>query len=227
MAESVRTCPACRLTVLADARFCQSCGSPLQGEHAGPIAYAQPEPRLFGVLSPLAAFVLACALLVGALVSLLMQSWIVGILLVSFAAAMFVLFYGVAERNPANPVAKAVLGAIRRVSGWTRLAYGSAGAWSGAARRLLELRRELRPLREERREVQLALGDAAFRQDEAAVASLRARISELDDAIAARERERGETRANARSRVEDQQFAVRNTQVLPPGDVESGVDASQ
>jgi hypothetical protein len=224
--EGVRTCPACRLTVTADARFCASCGTQVDGASRPSIAYSQPEPRLFGVLAPLPTFVLACIFVVGALFSVLAESWILGVLLLAFAAATFVLFYGAAERDPTSSVARATLGGVGRVSSWTRLAYGSAGAWSGAGRRLLELRRELRPLHQERREVQLALGDAAFRQDEATVASLRARISEIDDAIATRERERTETRATARNRVEDERFAARRTEFLPPDDADDRTDVS-
>ena len=216
MTESVRTCPACRLAVAPDARFCPNCGSRVDGEPGGPIAYSQPEARLFGVLAPLPTFVLAVVFLVGALVAFITGSWVLGIMLLAFSAAVFVLFYGAAERDPSSGVARAALGAVARVSGWTRFAQGSAGAWGSAGRRLFELRRELRPLRAERREVQYALGDAAFRQDEAAVASLRARMAEIDDAITTNERTQEDVRTHARSRVEDERFASRETQFIPP-----------
>lgn len=217
MAEPVRTCPVCQLVAAQDARFCSNCGSSLDGE-AGPgsISYSEPTPRLFGVLAPLPTFVLAAMLLVGALIALLGQSWVLGVLLVAFSAALFVLFYGAAERDPSSGVSRAALRTVGRVSGWTRFLSGSAGAWSGAGRRLYDIRRELGPLRRERREVQLALGDAAYRQDEGTVASLRARIAEIDDAISGREREREETLAKARRRVEDERMEVRHTQVVPP-----------
>jgi hypothetical protein len=214
--ENVHTCPSCRLAVTADARFCPNCGTRLDGETgaAGSISYSQPETRLFGVLAPVPTFVLACVLLAGSLISLVAQSWILGVMLLAFAAALFVLFYGAAERDPESGVARAALGATGRVSGWARFAVESAGAWSGAGRRVLHLRRELRPLRAERKQVQLALGEAAYRQDEPEVASLRARMAEIDDAIAARERESAEALASARSRVEDERLAVTPTQHL-------------
>ncbi len=225
MTDAVRTCPSCRLATAEDARFCPNCGSPLEGDAAaapsgapGEIAYTQPPPRLFGVLAPLPTFVLATILLAGALLSLLAQSWVLGVMLLAFSAALYVLFYGAAERDPSSGVAKTALSVVGRVSGWTRFATGSAGAWSGAGRRLYDIRRELGPLRRERREVVAALGDAAYRQDEGAVASLRARIAEIDDAIAAREREREETLAKARKRVEDERMEVRQTQLVPPED---------
>ena len=194
MSESVRVCPVCRLAAAQDARFCSNCGSPLDGETAPEsISYSQPSPpRLFGVLAPLPTFVLAAILFAGGIIALVLQSWVLAVMLLAFSAALFVLFYGAAERDPSSGVARAALGAVGRVSGWTRFLSGSAGAWSDAGRRLYDLRRELAPLRRERREVQFALGDAAYRQDEGTVASLRARMAEIDDAIAEREREREE-----------------------------------
>lgn len=219
MAESVRTCPVCRLAAAPDARFCSNCGASLEdGSTPGSVSYSQPSTRLFGVLAPLPTFVLAAILFVGALLALIAQSWVLGVMLLAFSAALFVLFYGAAERDPSSGVARAALGAVSRVSGWTRFASGSAGAWSGAGRRLYEIRRELRPLRAERRQVQFALGEAAYKQDEATVASLRARMAEIDDAIAEREREREEALAKARSRVEEERLEVRETQFLPPDD---------
>src|SRR5919106_639838 len=227
MAESVRICPVCRLAAAEDARFCSNCGSPLDDE-ATPtsISYSQPSPRLFGVLAPLPTFVLAAVLFAGGLMALVLQSWVLAVMLLAFSAALFVLFYGAAERDPSSRVARAALGAVARISGWTRFLSGSAGAWSGAGRRLYDLRRELGPLRRERREVQFALGDAAYRQDEGTVASLRARMAEIDDAIAERRREREETLARARRRVEDERLEVRQTQFLPPDDApDSPADA--
>lgn len=209
-----------------DARFCPSCGQRLDGERdVGEIAYAQTPARLFGVLAPLSAFVLACVLLGGALVALVSGSPVLGILLLIFAAAVFLLFYGAAERDPEGPVARRTLAVVRRVSDWTRLAWGSADAWGSAGRQMIRLRRELEALRRERREVQFALGDAAYRRDDASVTSLRARLGEVDDAIGARERERADTFARARTRVEDERLAVRETQLRPPDDADGQADA--
>jgi hypothetical protein len=227
---SVRTCPACRLAAAPDARFCSNCGSPLdEGATPGPVSYSQPTPRLFGVLAPTPTFVLAAILFFGGLLGLILQSWVLAVLLLAFSAALFVLFYGAAERDPSSPLARRTLETVARITGWARFATGSAGAWSGAGRRLYELRRELAPLRKERREVQFALGEASYRQDDTTVASLRARMAEIDDAIAAREREREETLATARKRVEDERLEVRDTQLKPPEDASTDepADASR
>ena len=217
MSELARTCPNCQLAAANDARFCANCGSPLDDDVApGSISYSQPSQRLFGVLSPLPTFVLASILLVAALLALIAQSWVLAVMLLAFSAALFLLFYGAAERDPSSPVARAALGAVGRARGWTRFATGSGKAWSGAGRRLYDIRREVGPLRKERREVQFALGEAAYRQDEGTVASLRARMAEIDDAIAESEKEREQTLENARRRIEDERLEVRQTQFLPP-----------
>jgi hypothetical protein len=214
------------LAVPPDARFCPSCGQPLESEReVGQIAYASTPARLFGVLSPSAALVLACVLLGGAIVALVSGSPVLGILLLGSAAAVFVLFYSVVDRDPDAPVARRASAVVGRVSDWTRFARGTAGAWGSAGRRVVALRRELRALRRERREVQFALGDAAYRQDDESVASLRARLAEVDDAIGARERERADTFARARTRVEDERLAVRETQLRPPDDADGTADA--
>jgi hypothetical protein len=228
VSESVRICPVCSLAAAEDARYCSNCGSPLDRDAVPAISYSQPAPKLFGVLAPAPTFVLAAVLFFGGLIALVLQSWVLAVMLLAFSAALFVLFYGAAERDPSSGISRAALGAVARISGWARFVTGSAEAWSGAGRRLYDLRRELAPLRRERREVQLALGDAAYRQDEGTVASLRARMAEIDDAIAERVREREETLAKARRRVEDERLEVRETQFLPPEDAtDSPADASR
>jgi hypothetical protein len=221
--ETDRTCPSCNSAITGDARFCPSCGTRVDGApgEAGSISYTQPEPRLFGVLLPVPTFILACVTLAGELLSFATGSVVLGVMLLAFAAALFVLFYGAAERNPEGRISKAAVDGIERVTGWWRFSRQSATAWSGAGRRVVQLRRELHGLRGERKGVQLELGDAAYAQDETKVASLRARMAEIDDTIGARERESAETVARARARVDDERIAVTPTQHLSPEPNES------
>ncbi|HEY4620551.1 MAG TPA: hypothetical protein VIG93_02535, partial [Gaiellaceae bacterium] len=65
-----------------------------------------------------------------------------------------------------------------------------------------------------RDDAQLALGDATFREDETATASLG--MQDLESAIAEREDQRAAALGQARDRVEDERLEVRRTEVLPP-----------
>jgi zinc ribbon protein len=226
VAENVSTCPSCRLAVSDDARFCPNCGTRLDAPTAdedagqpsdpGSIAYSQPEPRLFGVLLPVPTFVLACVVLAGAIFSFIAGSVVLGVMLLAFAAALFLLFYGAAERNPESGIARAAVDGVERVTGWWRFSRQSASAWGGAGRRVVQLKQELRPLRAERKEALFALGVATHERDEERVASLQARLGELDESIAERERESAEAVARARHRVDDERVAVQPTEQIPP-----------
>lgn len=215
MTDAVRTCSACGAAAPDDARFCPSCGRPLTGD-VDTVAHIPPPPKLFGVVSPAAAFVLGCVLLLGGFAALVTGSPILAILLLAAAGAAFVLFYGAAERDSAGALARGALTARDRVRGWATFTTSSAGAWTKAGRDVVGLRRELRALRRDRDQVQHALGEAAFKEDEDHVASLRARMREIDEEIAERERKRAEALAHARSRVEDERVAVHPTEVLTP-----------
>ena len=212
------TCLACGSTNPPAAKFCAACGRKLSEAEA--VAYTVSRPRLFGVLSPVAAFVLGCVLLLGAVVALVAASMVVGIVLLAAAIAAFVLFYGAAERDPSSSVARGAVTASARMRGWTSLTAGSTKAWTRTGRDLLRLRAELRGLGHDRERTQAALGDAAYREDEAAVNSLRERMRELDAEIAAREQARTASLAQARNRVADERLAARRTQVLSPVEIE-------
>ncbi len=217
--RALTTCLACGSTNPPDASFCAACGRKLSEDDVT-VAYSVAPPRLFGVLSPVAAFVLGCVLLLGAVVALVAASTIIGIVLLAAAIAAFVLFYGAAERDPASSVARGAVTASARVRGWTSLTAGSTKAWTRTGRDLIRLRGELRALRHDRERTQAALGDAAYREDEAAVSSLRERMHELDAEIAAREQARTASLARARNRVADERLAARRTQVLSPVETE-------
>ena len=216
--EALTTCLACGSTNPPDASFCAACGRKLSEAEA--VAYTVSQPRVFGVLSPVAAFVLGCLLLLGAVVALVAASMVVGIVLLAAAIAAFILFYGAAERDPSSSVARSAVTASARMRGWTSLTAGSTKAWTRTGRDLLRLRGELRALRHDRERTQAALGDAAYREDEAVVNSLRERMRELDADIAAREQARTASLARARNQVADEHLAARRTQVLSPVETE-------
>jgi hypothetical protein len=225
-------CPSCGASAPAGARFCSSCGTRLDGgdtqavplppDEPGPVPVniAHAEPRLFGVVPPLFAFGLACVLITLAIVTFAIGSWVFGLALVIVAAVLFALFVGAARHAPTSPVAQATLTAGERISSWIGFFTGSASAWSTAGREVLRLRGELRALRPEREEVQYALGGAAYRERDSEVASLRARLRDLDREIAQRETASEAALAQARRRSRKERLAVRPTEQISVDKIE-------
>jgi hypothetical protein len=210
-----RVCLACGAGVELSARFCSQCGRLLDGEATAAVASERTPPRLFGVASPDALFAAACLLLVFALIALVAGSWILAAVLLAPTLALLLLFYGAARQQKGkSAVARIATRSAHRTSAWASFGGRSIGAWTGAGRDILRLRRESRALRGERRRAQMELGDAAYREDEAAVTTLRSRMHEIDDELDERERARTATVANARRRVDDEHGAVRPTQQL-------------
>ena len=213
--HELAACPRCGATSPAGARFCASCGQALVD--AGPrVEYEPTAPRLFGVLSPVTTLVFGCMLLLGAIVAFAAASPIAAIVLLALSGAVFVLSYGAAERDRSSAVSRRLLKAAHAVRGWASFATSSAGAWSRAGRQVWRVRSQVRRLRRERRSVQLTLGDAAYRDDEAAVALLRERMRRLDGEIESREAARTAALSRARRRVADERTAAHHTEVIPP-----------
>jgi hypothetical protein len=185
-----------------------------------PVNIAHAEPRLFGVLPPLFTFVLACLLTVLAIVAFAIGSWVFGLVLVTVAGVLFVLFVGAARHAPTSRIAQATMTAGDRIASWVGFATGSANAWSTASRELLRLRRELRALRPEREEVQHALGGAAYRERESEVALLRARLRDLDRAIDERVAASAATLEQARRRSRRERLAIRPTEQMAADEIE-------
>ena len=216
-----RTCPACQAPTPAGSRFCPSCGVRLDEDETA-IAYTTPERRLFGVVPPVAAFVLACIFVGGALVGFATGSWILGLSLGVLAAVMLVVFDEAARRAPETALTRRVLGIEDRLRDRARLTRESTRAWTGAGTAVVRLRREVRGLRQKRRGLQLELGDAAYLEDEVTVAALKARIRELDGRIDAAEQARTSTLERARGRVAEERLAVQPTHVIPPDEPGAG-----
>lgn len=232
MSKKSLECPSCGASAPATARFCSSCGTrldsgdtqavPLPPSEPGPVPVnvMHADPRLFGVVPPLFAFGLACLLIALAIVVFAIGNWLFGLGLVIVAAVLFVLFVGAARHAPTSPVAQATLTAGDRVSSWIGFFTGSASAWSTASREVLRLRGELRALRPEREEVQYALGGAAYHERDSEVASLRARLRDLDREIAQREMASEAALAHARRLSRKEHLAVRPTEQLSVEEIE-------
>jgi Uncharacterised protein family UPF0547 len=228
------TCPSCQTEVPEDARFCPSCGTRLDtGDTAiadlpptepapTPITYVQAEPRLYGVVPPGPALIAAGALAVGALILLVLGNWLLALLVLVIALLLFLPALGAARRAPDSVVARNVVAATDAARGWLGFVGGSAGAWSAAGREVLRLRTEIRRLRPERDDVQFSLGDAAYREDAGATASLRARLRDLDREITSRELAIGEALERARRKSRRERRAIQPTERVEAIESEPG-----
>jgi zinc-ribbon domain len=214
-AHESEACPRCGAAAPANARFCPTCGQELT-EAGTTVEYASVPPRLFGVLSPTTTFVFGCMLLLGALVSFALGSPIAGIVLLALAAAVFVLSYGAAQRDHSSALARRLVRGAHAVRAWTTFATSSAGAWSRAGRQVWALRGELKRLRRERHNALFTLGEAAYGEDDTAVALQRERLRHLDGEIDSREAARKAALSRARRRVADERSAAHHTEVIPP-----------
>ena len=173
------------------------------------------EPRLFGVMPSLATLGLGLAALAVGAFALAVGHWLLGAILVLVGFLLAGLFAEAARRlRPDDAASRAAVGLVQRLRDWSGFAAGSAGAWSRAGREVLAARRELAALRAERERTQLELGAAAFREDEAEAARLRARMRELDERARERAGLTHEAVAEARRRVNDERMAIQPTEVV-------------
>lgn len=218
------TCPSCDAAVPEGARFCPSCGARLDAGDTQalelpatepaptPIRYMHPEPRLYGVVPPGPALVLAGLLALVALVLLIGGSWLFALLVLVIALLLFLPALAAARHASDSVVARNALAATDTLRGWIGFIGGSAGAWSAAGRDVLRLRNEIRGLRPERDDVQFALGDAAYRENASDTAALRARLHDLDRELAAREAAINEALERARRRSRRERRAIQPTE---------------
>ena len=203
-------CARCTHPLQVGARFCPSCGHPVAAEDAS-LTLDRVEPRLFGVVPPLATLGLGVAALAVGALALATDHWVLGAIALLVGLALSSLSLEVARRFHSSDAASRAAASLRD---WTGFAAGSAGAWSRAGRELLVARRELAALRAELERTQLELGAAAFREDDAEVARLRARMRELDERARERAGLTHEAVEEARRRVGDERLAIQPTEVV-------------
>jgi hypothetical protein len=232
-------CPVCEEPLPAKARFCPSCGSrtDIEGETKAeelppteadvPVNVVAVEPRWFGMTPPVASFGLGTASLALGILFLALGRWVLGSLLVVVGVVFLAFFLESARRRPATPAARVSARIAADITGGARLAVGSLGAWSRAGREVIRLRRELRTLKNERGRTQFELGGAAYRENEAEVATLRARLADIDSQIAARAEAIGAAVEGARWRVKRELVAARPTERIEAPDPEKAETAAE
>jgi hypothetical protein len=169
--------------------------------------------------------VLSGVLFLAGVLALIAGSIVGAIVFLAFASGAFVLFYDAARRNPESPLAQRFTTTSHHLRGWLRFARESIAAWADAIPTVFRLRRESRSLSRERDEAIRSLGDAAYREDDAAVKTLRERVREIDGELAEREQEREAALAHARRHVEEEHAAATTTQKFTVDEITSGGDA--
>jgi hypothetical protein len=228
----VPSCRVCSAPLAETARFCPECGTRVEPAdealtEESAIRLAPPEEqvpleerRLFGITPPatvlaLAVAVLGLAVLLGAL-----GRWAAGLALAAAGFGLFAYFFSLARRRPDSPVVRASVDAIGGMRARVGAAVDAYGAVSAARRRLLRLRHEHEELRTRRERAVRALGEAVYRADDAATETARADLTELDDALSAKEAEMTTIASQMQERVHAAHDEVRRTELLEPDSLE-------
>ena len=228
-----RNCPNCGAELPPTARFCLDCGVRIAGADADttlqaippdetgqvPVNVTAAEPRYFGVTPPLAVLTLSVASLAAAIVFLLRDALIPGVLLLVAAAAFAGVFAAVARRLPQNPAVRVSAGLVDRIRRRAGYAVETVSVHSSARLELLRLRRELAELVARRTEAVRAFGEAVYGERDEEAANARNRLQALDEALAAKEGEMTRVANEARERIERARLEVRPTAVVDPPQV--------
>ena len=224
------SCSHCGGDLPASAVFCPSCGrrtdAPPFELHGVQIDVQHAEPRYFGLGQPIFVFSLAVALLVLGVVLLVLGSVVAGVLAIAFAACLVPAFLAGARRWPDNKVARLGISTADRVRDEADVAVASISTWSRAGRDVVRLRKETFQLRRERDAKIRELGVSVY-EDDGRSEELKSAAKELDERIAADERELQRTIAGARRRVRKGRAAVVATEVIKPESDEVEVDATE
>jgi hypothetical protein len=224
------TCRRCGAELPADARFCPSCG--YQTEREGvtredvvpksetgpvPVDIVELEPHFFGIPPPLLTFVLASGAFAVALFLFIVERFVVGALVFSLSLALFALFlWVIRRRRPTTPFALGSARLLDRVSARSTYVLASTRAWSRARRELLRGRQEGVELSSRREREQLALGEAAYRQDKKEVADRRAAMQAIDDRLQELESEMREIVERTREYLNEEHVAASPTETITP-----------
>ena len=226
-------CGNCGARLPRDSRFCPECGVRVSAandvtaveevppEETGrvPVHRVAVAPRYFGIAPPLALFALAVATLVVAVVLFAAGKTIAGAVLLAAAVLFSVLFVAASRRLPENVVARLGRTTLERVRDRTGFAVEAVSVHSTVRMELFRLRRELSELVAQRGEAARVLGEAVYGGAEDEVEVARNRMSELDQALADKEKEMTRVTAAANERIQRAQLQVQPTAIVEPPQV--------
>ena len=219
-------CANCSAPLPRGARFCASCGTPVQSgdtvraevppNETGPVpvSVAHATPRWFGLAPPTVLFGLAVVLLVVAVVLLVLGNWVAGLVLLGLALLFAAGFLEAGRRKPDAPIVTASVGAVdsaRARAGYTAQALLTR---SSARREITRRRSEAMRLGGERQRLLGQLGAAVYAGGDGAAE--REAVAALDERIASLEREASEIAASAQERVQAARRQVQPTEIRQP-----------
>jgi hypothetical protein len=226
-ASAPTSCPTCGEAVQPGARFCATCGSPLDIDRGTavipmppsetgpvPVAVVTSEPRLFGVLPPWPLLIATVVVLAFAIVLFATGHWALGLVLLGLALLGLAGFLEAARRTPDALVARRSGAAIYRLRAWTGFARETVSARSRVSREVALRRRELWELGQRRHRLLFELGEAAYRGDGAAADALRRAVEELDAAAERKQWEIGTVVGVAEARVRQAHLEVQPTEMV-------------
>jgi hypothetical protein len=223
-----RKCRNCGSRLTKKARFCPECGvrveeggtvvQELPQEETGPVPVeiTTAAPRFFGVTPPAAVLALGAVSLALGIALLVTGHTVVGGVLLAVAGIFFALFSSLARRLPDTTAARVSMGALGAVRSRAGFAVEALTVHLSARVELFKLRRELLELAAQRAECARVFGEAVYADDPEASETARARMSELDGLVAAKEEAMEQTASGAVERLQRAQLQVQPTQIETP-----------
>ena len=222
-------CSVCGTTLDQQARFCPECGARVEASphetavvpvpppesEPGPVSLGD-QPRWFGVTPSGSVFALAVGSLALALLLFADGHWVAGLVLLVLAGLLFTYFASLVRRRPDSAVARASAVAVGSVRTRVGAALDAVRAVSSGRRALLRARHEQEHLRSRRERLVRSLGEAVYLADDQATESARAELTEVDEALAAKEAEMTKIATEMQQRLRASRDEVRQTQLLEP-----------
>ena len=231
MSAPPANCANCSAPLPRGARFCASCGTPVQSgdtvraevppSETGPVpvTVGHASPRWFGLTPPTLLFALAVVLLVVAVMLLATGSWVLGLVLLGLALLFTAGFLEAGRRKPDAPIVTASVGAVdsaRARAGYAAQAFLTR---SSARREIARRRNEAVRLGEERSRLVAQLGAATYAGEDGKAE--REAVAALDERVARLEQEAAEIAASAQERVQAARRQVQPTEVRASDRAES------
>jgi hypothetical protein len=218
---STEACPTCGAEVPVGARFCPACGTALDAGSTvrahvpleeTPVSYRRTDPRWFGVAPPQLLLAISVVVLVAAVVLFATGQWPFGLILLGVGALLLAAFIEAARRRPGHALSRRSMHARERA----RSALETWRVRSVAAAEAKQVRYSLVLLETERQGLLHDLGAAVHGRNDAAEATTRARLAELEAQEAELHLQFDRTLGEAGERIRRARLPVQDTVVVHP-----------